>query len=118
MRIVRDILKLLVLVPYSMWKAVSMGIPNKNGFMQLRRIRIKALFVSGMVYRLHIIILQSVFWYFFFGLTNDIWTWKWAVSSSLAWNAVNTFLYYNYHYWFSRFVKLGVTKKEARDGTD
>lgn len=75
--------------------------------MKLRKIKVNRLLISGIIYRIHIIILQSIFWYFFYGMTIGMWEWKWAISSSLIWNAFNTMLYYNYHYWFGRLVKLG-----------
>ena len=69
--------------------------------MKLRKIKNKTLGVSGIVYRLHVILIQSVFFWFLTG------RWKWAVGTSLVWNVINTCLYYNYHYWFARFFKLG-----------
>ena len=67
----------------------------------MRKIRTKRLAVSGIVYRLHVILIQSIF---FWILTHR---WKWAISTSLAWNVLNTAVYYNYHYWFARLFKLG-----------
>ena len=32
---------------------------------------------------------------------------KCAAGASLAWNCINTGLYYLYHYWFLRFFKMG-----------
>ena len=75
--------------------------------MKLRKIRLDRLLISGIIYRIHIIIIQSIFWYFFFGITADIWEPKLAVSSSLVWNIVNTYLYYQYHYVILRLVKFG-----------
>ena len=69
--------------------------------LHLRKIRVKLLGLSGIVYRLHVILIQSVF---FWILTGD---WKWAIGTSLVWNILNTFLYYNYHYWFARIFKIG-----------
>jgi len=74
---------------------------------KLRKIKVKLLGASGIVYRIHIIIIQSCFWYVFFGVMKGVWEWKWAISSSIAWNILNTCLYYNYHYWFARLFKLG-----------
>lgn len=79
--------------------------------MKLRKIRNRRLFISGILYRIHIIIIQSIFWYLLFGITSNIWKWEWAVSSSIIWNICNTFLYFNWHYWFARLVKLGVDEK-------
>ena len=67
----------------------------------MRKIKIKLLGISGIVYRFHVIIIQSIFFYFLTG------KWKWAVGTSIVWNLINTFLYYNYHYWFARIFKLG-----------
>jgi len=75
--------------------------------MKLRKIRVNRLLISGIIYRLHIILIQSVFWYIFYGMTSNTWKWEWAVSSSIIWNIFNTALYYNYHYWFARLCKLG-----------
>lgn len=57
--------------------------------------------INGLVYRTHIILLQSLF---FWLLTHQ---WKWAIGTSLAWNCVNMCLYYNYHYWFAKLFKMG-----------
>ena len=69
--------------------------------MKLRKIKISLLGASGIVYRLHVILIQTLFFYI---LTRE---WKWAIGTSLAWNIINTLLYYNYHYWFSRIFKIG-----------
>jgi len=74
---------------------------------QMRKIRTNRLLISGVVYRLHIIVCQSIYWYLFYGITKGMWEWNWAISSSVIWNIFNTALYYNYHYWFARLVKLG-----------
>jgi hypothetical protein len=70
--------------------------------MRLRKIRVKLLGASGVVYRLHVILVQTIF---FFILTGR---WEWALGASIAWNVINTALYYNYHYWFARLFRLGV----------
>ena len=72
--------------------------------MKLRRIKIGLLGVSGVVYRIHVIIIQSVF---FYALTGQ---WKWAISTSIIWNILNTLLYYNYHFWFAKMFVLGKGK--------
>lgn len=72
--------------------------------MKLRKIRTGLLGVSGIVYRLHVILVQSIFFWF---LTKS---WKWAIGTSVAWNILNTLLYYNYHYWFARLFKIGKNK--------
>jgi len=74
---------------------------------KLRKIRIDRLFIQGLLYRVHIILIQSIFWYILLGITTGMWKWEWAISSSLLWNVINTFLYYNFHYWISRLWKLG-----------
>lgn len=73
--------------------------------MKLRKIKVKALGVSGLIYGLHIILIQSIFFWFITG------NWEWAVGTSVAWNILNTLLYYNYHYWFARLFKLGKDEK-------
>lgn len=73
----------------------------------MRNIRFNRLLISGVVYRLHIIVIQTIF---FWIITSE---WKWAIGTSLAWNAINTVAYYNYHYWFARLVKLGIDTDET-----
>ena len=75
--------------------------------MKLRKIKLKVLLLEGVLYRIHIIIIQSIFWYLLFGYTTGVWEWSWAISSSVLWNICNTILYYNYHYWFARIFKMG-----------
>jgi len=48
-----------------------------------------------------VIVVQSIFFYILTG------KWKWAIGTSIAWNVINTFLYYNYHYWFARIFVIG-----------
>jgi uncharacterized membrane protein len=67
----------------------------------IRKIKFGLLGLSGLVYRIHIIIAQSIF---FFLMTGN---WRWAIGTSMVWNLVNTCLYYNYHYWFAKLFKLG-----------
>jgi len=67
----------------------------------MRKIKIGLLALSGIAYRLHVIFFQSLFFYFLTGKFG------WAISTSIVWNILNTFLYYNYHYWFAKFFKLG-----------
>jgi len=78
--------------------------------LKLRKIKLKVLLLEGAIYRVHIIVLQSIFWYFFYGITNGTWNWNLSIGSSLAWNLVNIILYYNYHYWFARAIKIGDRK--------
>ena len=72
-----------------------------------RQIKWQLIGASGLLYRLHIIAIQSVFWYIFYGLTMNMWEWKWAISSSIIWNIVNTVLYFNWHLLFASFFKVG-----------
>lgn len=78
----------------------------------LRKIKCKKLLIGGLLYRLHIILIQSVFWYLFYGYVAKAWVWEWAIGSSIIWNTLNTLLYFNWHYWFARMVKLGVNRDE------
>lgn len=67
----------------------------------MRKVKITLLLVSGLVFRIHIIIAQIIF---FWILTGQ---WKWAITSSVSWNLVNTLLYYNFHYWLAKLFKVG-----------
>ena len=67
----------------------------------MRKIKVGVLGVSGLVYRIHVIIVQSIFFYVITG------QWKWAISTSIIWNLLNTLLYYNYHFWFAKMFVLG-----------
>jgi len=69
--------------------------------MRLRRIRFGLLLRSGVVYRLSVITIQTLF---FWMLTGKF---KFAISTSLAWNAINMTWYYIYHYFFARLFKIG-----------
>jgi len=68
-----------------------------------RPIRTKLLIYSTLIYRLSLILLQTLF---FWIITRDI---KFAFGSSLAWNAINTIYYFIYHYIFLRKFKIGAT---------
>jgi len=72
--------------------------------LKLRKIRVKLLGISGIIYRLHVIVVQSIFFYVLAGEERE---WRWAIQASIAWNIINTFLYYNYHYWFARIFVIG-----------
>jgi adenylylsulfate kinase len=76
--------------------------------MKLRKIKLQLLGASGIVYRLHVIFFQTLFFYFLIG------QWKWAFGTSIAWNIINTFLYYNYHYWFAKLFSIG--KRDIKKG--
>lgn len=67
----------------------------------MRRIRVKRLLVSGLVYRLHIVVVESI------ALRILTGQWKWAIGVSIVLNVVSMLAYYNYHYWFARLFKLG-----------
>lgn len=66
-----------------------------------RRIKISRLLLGGLFYRLHIVAAHTLFLYFFYG------EWKLAFGTSALWSVVNMGLYYNFHYWFYRTVRLG-----------
>ena len=55
----------------------------------MRKIKLSTLGISGICYRLHIVVIQSVFFYL---LTGE---WEWAIGISITWNVINTLLYYN-----------------------
>ena len=76
-----------------------------------RAIKLKLIGLSGLFYRIHIIIIQSIFWYIFYGLTTHVWAWEWAISSSILWNIFNTILYYNWHVNFARYFRVGKEKE-------
>lgn len=67
----------------------------------MRKINIRLLLVSGIVYRLHIIVVETVL---FRMLTGK---WQLALTASLLSNLVTMVLYYNYHYWFARLFRIG-----------
>ena len=66
-----------------------------------RPVRLRLILASGIVYRLFIIAVQSLF---FWGLTGRF---AWAVGTSLAWNAVNVACYYLYHILFAKTFAVG-----------
>ncbi len=66
-----------------------------------RPIRTKLLICSTIIYRITLILLQTLF---FWVLTKDI---KFAFASSLVWNVINTIYYFGYHYIFLRKFKIG-----------
>lgn len=67
----------------------------------MRKIKVSLLAISGIVYRVHVVLVQTIFFWIITG------KFKWAIGASVSWNVVNTMLYYNYHYWFARLFKLG-----------
>lgn len=72
-----------------------------------RKIKWGLIGISGICYRIHIIIIQSLFWYVFYGIIANRWEWAWAISSSIIWNIFNTLLYFNWHLNFARYFKVG-----------
>lgn len=66
-----------------------------------REIRINVLALQGIIYRVFIIVCQTIFVWVLTG------RFKLAVSFSLVWNVVNMMLYYLFHYTWARMFKLG-----------
>lgn len=71
----------------------------------MRKIRTKRLLVSGLVYRLFIVLVETLTLWIIKG------QWKWAIETSMVLNMVSLCAYYVYHYWFARLVKLGMNNK-------
>ena len=69
--------------------------------MRKRKIKISLLIVSGIVYRLHIIVAESILLYLVTGKLEI------AIKASVLLNFVSLLLYYNYHYWFAKYFRLG-----------
>ncbi len=67
----------------------------------MRKIKLKLLGISGILYRVHVVVIQSIFFWLLTG------KWEWAIGISIVWNIINTFLYYNYHYWFAKLFRIG-----------
>lgn len=68
---------------------------------KLRKIRLKILGWQGIIYRLFIILCNTIF---FWILTGEF---RIAITISIGWNIINMCLYYLYHYFFARAFKLG-----------
>ena len=77
--------------------------------MKLRKIKLRWLGINSVLYRIHIILALSLFFYFKTG------EWKWAVGTSMTWSIINFLLYLNWHYWFSRLVKMGKNNNKGGD---
>ena len=81
--------------------------------MKLRKIRIGILGIQGLLYRVFIICCNTAFFFTgikvipMFGETTFFEALKYALGASLAWNIINTFLYYLFHYIWARLFKLG-----------
>ena len=84
--------------------------------MKWRRIRLPVLLGGGLTYRCFVIMCNMLF--FLFGLkathiVGDLSWWqafKLALGTSLVWNAINTGLYFLFHYPFVRTFKYGKEK--------
>ena len=70
----------------------------------MRKIDIKLLIIEGIIYRVMLIIIQTLF---FWIITKEF---KLALGTSLIWNGLNLGLYYVYHYFFLSLFKMGVKK--------
>ena len=70
-----------------------------------RKINLELLFKSGLLYRLFILVVQTLF---FWAMTRQL---KPAFGNSVLWNGVNLLLYYLYHYFFYRMYKLGINEQ-------
>ena len=72
----------------------------------MRKIKVKRLLVSGLVYRLHMVVVECI--------TLKIITgeWKLAMEASLILSVITMLAYYNYHYWFARLFKLGINGEQ------
>ena len=69
--------------------------------MKPRKIRTSLLGVSGIVYRLCVIVIQTIFFWIVTGKLNL------ALSTALAWNVINMAWYYLYHYMFAKYFRMG-----------
>ena len=68
---------------------------------RLRSINIKMLGLNGLLYRLHVLVLQFLFFWLVTGNCG------WSIGISTVWSTINMVLYYNWHYWFARLFKIG-----------
>ena len=68
---------------------------------RLRNINIKLLGINGLLYRLHVLLLQFIFFWLVTG------KWGWSIGISTVWSGINMILYYNWHYWFARLFTIG-----------
>ncbi len=72
-----------------------------------RKINLELLLKSGVVYRLFVLIAQTLF---LWAVTGEL---KPALGASVIWNGVNLLLYYAYHYVFYRMFEMGKTNNCA-----
>ena len=71
----------------------------------MRKIKTRTLLLSGLVYRLFIVLVETLTLWIVKG------QWKFAIETSILLNVVSICAYYTYHYWFARLFKLGVNNK-------
>jgi uncharacterized integral membrane protein len=71
-------------------------------------INLSSLLLQGVLYRIHVIVVQSILFFFLTG------KWSWSIGVSLLCSAVNTILYVNFHYWYFKFCHLHL-EKEKKD---
>ena len=72
--------------------------------MKLRKIRKSILAGQGIIYRIFIIICNTIF--FAVGAKTAMEKYG-ALGASLIWNGINMTLYFIYHYFWARIFKLG-----------
>jgi hypothetical protein len=70
-----------------------------------RKIKLDLLLKSGLVYRLLILLVQTIF---LWATTGKL---KVAFGASVIWNGINLLFYYLYHYLFYRMFKMGKTEQ-------
>lgn len=66
-----------------------------------RKINLELLLKSGLVYRLLILLIQTLF---LWATTGQL---KLAFGASAVWNGINLLFYYLYHYLFYRMFEIG-----------
>jgi hypothetical protein len=66
-----------------------------------RKISLTTLMIEGLCYRIHNIVLGSIVFYIMYKNISL------AFASSIGINLLHMFLYYHFHFWFSRYIKLG-----------
>ena len=72
--------------------------------MKLRQIKLKILGMQGLIYRVFIIICNTIF--FAVGAKQSLEKYG-AIITSLIWNSINMALYFIYHYIYARLFKIG-----------
>lgn len=76
---------------------------------KLRKINLKRLLFSGIIYRVFVIFCNALF--FWIGIEYLLLEYG-AFLSAVIWNLINMTLYYLYHYWFLRFFKMGINENK------